>query len=231
MVVDAFVLPLPGKSLGVVFWDRLRRAGGPATGASGLAVYAPDALSPGELVELRASLVTSIGEALTQRAAVSRPLLVLWWLLGALVTAVFALQVLQLDLGLGFLAAIAFGASLPWGTARLAFGTARRRALARAFSRHLSDLPAASGADPRSAERLSALWQFARRQRGSVRDQLQALEQFCLEQAWPAAAQVYADRQSGSETEPLGGVAGLVRLRPGGRSAALYAATELRAWP
>jgi hypothetical protein len=229
MLLEAFVLPLPGKSLGVVFWDRPRRVPGQPGTASGVAVYAPGEVSEGEVAELRAALVASVGDALQAQVPAPRTFLIAWWVLGAVSSLLFGLQVVQYDLGLGLLALVAMAATLPWGTAGATFRTARTAIIARRMMRVVGDLPAVPASDARAAERVTSLWQLARRQKGSEQDLLRALEQHCREQGWPAAARVYADLLAGPGTASPPG-----RLRLGRRQAAagapLYAATEMRAW-
>jgi hypothetical protein len=224
MILEAFVLPLPGRSLGVVFWDRVRRT----PGESALAVYAPGELSAGELSEVAASLVASLGAAASEQTTYGpRPLiLIAWWVAGLVTAFLLALHAFSLGPAFAWIAAIAVGATLPWGMTAGASAAARRAAAARRVARLLGELEPVAGADPRAGERLSAIWQFARAQRGSETEQLRALERFCDEQAWPAAAAVYRDRVDA----PVAGRRWLV-ARPLERRSRLFSQCEMRAWP
>lgn len=224
MNLEAFVLPLPGRSVGVVFWDRVRRTGGDTA----LAVYAPAELSLGELSEVAASLAASLGTATAEPARKGPPpaLLIVWWVMGILAVLAAALHALTAGPALVWLACIAVGATLPWGMTAGAVGAARRAAAARRVVRHLGELEPVAGTDPRARERLAAVWQFARAQRGSETEQALALERFCDEQAWPAAAAVYRARVAAPEEAR--------RWLPGrsaDRRARLFSQCEMRAWP
>src|SRR5687767_12780555 len=122
MNLEAFVLPLPGRSLAVVFWDRVRRGGQTA-----LSVYAPSDPSPGELSEVSAALAGSIGAALSDQARYgpSPVWLVVWWLGGVLATIAIALHALAVGLPFLWLAVIAVGSTLPWGMTAGATAAAR----------------------------------------------------------------------------------------------------------
>ena len=223
MNLEAFVLPLPGRSVGVVFWDRVRRTGGDTA----LAVYAPADLSPGELSEVAGSLTASLGAATAEptRTGPSPALLIAWWVIGSLAVLAAALHALSGGPAVVWLACIAVGATLPWGMTAGAAGAARRAAAARRVARHLGELEPVAGTDQRARERLAAVWQFARAQRGSETEQALALERFCDEQAWPAAAAVYRARVA----TPAG-----PRRWCHGRSAdgraRLFSQCEMRAW-
>src|SRR5687768_6977697 len=96
MTVNAFVLPYPGRSAGVVFWAARaepRQAGGAAT-ADELAVYAPGDLSPGELAELHAQYIASLGDAMriADRGESMRRPLAIWWIAGIAATLLVATQ-------------------------------------------------------------------------------------------------------------------------------------------
>jgi hypothetical protein len=242
MLVDAFVLPVPGRSrrsLGVVFWDRPRSAARNAGGteASGVAVYAPGPLSPGEMVELRQCLTESLGTALRGPAlSVPRFQLWVWWAVAAFATLFLALRAIEFGLAFAWLALLACGTTLPFGL-RSGAGSAARAASR--LTRRLSDMEAIPGEDPRQRERLAALWQTARKLRGGEGEQLRALHTACVEHSWPAAARVYADLASaGSEpARPQGRMAWLTRLRRrivGGEAGARvrpYGSVSMRAWP
>ena len=232
-MAEAFVLPLPGRSIGVVFWERARRVAPPEKGAaaSGLDVYAPGALSPGEATEISAALQTALGDALGgepgRLAAWQR---LLWWLLGGASAVLLALRALELGPAFSLLCLLAVGATLPWGAA--ISGGRARRARARFAARRLADTPPVAGTDARSVERLASLWQHARRQSGSEVSQVSSLEQFCREQSWPAAARVYADL-AGVGAGAVERVPPWKRLgRRNGSSVAArpYATVEMRAW-
>ncbi|MGI8424473.1 MAG: hypothetical protein ACR2NO_10250, partial [Chloroflexota bacterium] len=192
MNLEAFVLPLPGRSLAVIFWDRVRRA----AGDSALSVYAPGELSPGELSEIASSLVASLGDATAeaQQGGPAPALLICWWLGGSAAAVALALHAFTLGAAFAWLALATVGLTLPWSRTGNAFGAARRASAARKVTRRLVGLEPAPGIDPSARERISAVWQFARAQRGSETDQMRALERFCDEQAWPAAASVYQTR-------------------------------------
>src|SRR5688500_869120 len=170
MILEAFVLPLPGRSLGVVFWDRVRRTGG----ETALAVYAPGELSPGELSEVAASLVASLGAATSEQASYGpRPfVLTAWWVAGLVAALMLALHTLSAGAAFVWIAAIAVGATLPWGMTAGAGAAARRAAAARRVLRYVGELEPMAGTDPRANERLNALWLFARAQRGSEIEQV-----------------------------------------------------------
>ena len=224
MILEAFVLPLPGRSLGVVFWDRVRRTGG----ENALAVYAPGELTPGELSEVVASLVASLGAATSeQRSYGPRPrFLTTWWVIGSFAALLLSLHAVSSGLAFVWIAAIAVGATLPWGMTAGAGAAARRAAAARRILRHVGEIEPSAGTDPRAIERLGAVWQFARVQRGSETEQLRALERFGDEQAWPAAAAVYRDRLEAPAVGrrwPFG--------RPAERRPRLFSRCEMRAWP
>jgi hypothetical protein len=235
--LDAFVLPIPGRSLAVVFWDRVRRGrtGAPGSGAaprSALAVYAPGELSPGELSEVSAALTTSVGDALAggARPTLAPSLIVLWWFVGVLSAAFVAWHALVLGPAFSWLGLLAVGATLPWRWSTGAFSAARTARAARRVATQLGQTETVPGSDPRARERLMAVWQFARGQRGSAAEQLRGLERYCQEQAWPAAAAVYAERAGGDEAATNRSLRR--RLRPELRSRRrLYAACEMRAWP
>ena len=221
VILEAFVLPLPRRSLGVVFWDRVRRSGG----ESALAVYAPGELSPGELSEVAASLAASLGSATAENTGPSPAALVAWWVVG--ITALLAATLHALSGGPPFvwLALIAVGATLPWGLTSSASHTARRTAAARRVARQLGELEPSPGTDVRAKERLAAVWQFARAQRGSETEQLGALERFCDDNAWPAAAAVYRARLAAPEET------GRWFSRPSpDRRTRLFSECEMRAW-
>ena len=222
MSLEAYVLPLPGRSVSVVFWDRIRRTGGEAA----LAVYAPGEASPGELSEIAASLTASVGAATADQRRYGPPpaLLAVWWLAGGLATLAIALHAVSLGWSYVWLSVIAVGSTLPWGMTAAAAGAARRATAARRVLRQLGDLEPVAGADPRARERVGALWQFARGQRGAEAEQLRALERYCQEQAWPAAAAVYRDRlaEPDAPRRRWG--------RPAGRRPRLFAEWEMRAW-
>ena len=233
MLLEAYVLPVPGRSLAVVFWDRVRRgrAVAGAGPASALAVYAPGELSPGELSEVGAALTAAVGEALGggPRPTLAPSLIVLWWIVGGLAAAFVAWHALDLGPAFSWLGLLAVGVTLPWGRSAGAFNAARTERAARRVAVQLGQTEVASGSDPRAKERLMAVWQFARGQRGSVAEQLRGLERFCQEQAWPAASAVYAER-AGHDESPVR--TRRLRLRPELRSRRrLYAAHEMRAWP
>ncbi len=105
MLVDAFVLPLPERSMGVVFWERTKRAPKGSRRAAappdtlGVNVYSPGTLSPGEQNELCAALMASIGQEIGGAAAISgdRWRLVIWWIAGVLTALLLALNALQYD--------------------------------------------------------------------------------------------------------------------------------------
>jgi hypothetical protein len=218
-----------------VFWDRVRRTAAPRAGdtsSSGLAVYAPGDLSPGELSEVSAALTAALGDALVggARPTLSPTLLIVWWIAGILAAALLAWHALDLGPAFSWLAVLAVGVTLPWGRSAGAFDAARAARAARRVALHLGEIETLPGADPRAHERLMAVWQFARGQRGSPAEQLRGLERFCQEQAWPAAAAVYAERHGGDEGAPVR--VSKRRLRPAlGRRRRLYAACEMRAWP
>ena len=222
MNLEAFVLPLPGRSVAVVFWDRVRRGGQTA-----LSVYAPSDPSPGELSEVSAALAGSIGSALSDQARYgpSPAVLGVWWVAGALATLAIAAHALSLGLAWLWLAVLAVGCTLPWGMTAGAARAARRVTAARRVLRHLGELEPVAGADPRAKERVGAVWQFARAQRGSEAEQLRALERFCEEQTWPAAAAVYRDRLAEPEAPRR-----RFGARPPGRRPRLFAEWEMRAW-
>src|SRR5688500_13185129 len=138
MNLEAFVLPLPGRSVGVVFWDRVRRTGGDTA----LAVYAPAAVSPGELSEIAGSLAASLGAAATEPARKGPPpaLLLVWWVVGALAVLAAALHALSAGPALVWLACLAVGVTLPWGMTAGAAGAARRASAARRVVRYLGEL-------------------------------------------------------------------------------------------
>ncbi|CAA9244003.1 MAG: hypothetical protein AVDCRST_MAG77-1685 [uncultured Chloroflexi bacterium] len=240
MIVDAYVLPAPGevpesrgRGVGVVFWERPHRARGRTAGVAGsrLAVYAPEDLSPGELAELRAALLAALGDAFAPAwRGDSRVMVVVWWLLGVAAAALLALRALEFGPAYSWLALLAVMATLP-SIGRAASPTvARQTGLAGTLARRMGELEASMGEDPRARERVTALWQLARRQRGSAGEQLAALESHCREQAWPAAARVYAERRTGA-VRPRGTLDRLLRrpARPAS-GAPPYAILDMRAW-
>ena len=222
MQLEAFILPLPGRSVAVIFWDRVRRGAETA-----LSVYAPGEPSPGELSEVSAALTRSIGEALAEQARHGPPpsLLALWWLGGLTATLAVVLHAIGLGWSYVWLAVIAVGSTLPWGMTAEAAAVGRRVTAARRVLRQLGQLEPAVGADQRARARIGAVWQFARAQRGSEAEQLRALERFCDEQAWPAAAAVYRERLA--EPDAARRLLGerLKASRP-----RLFAEWEMRAW-
>jgi hypothetical protein len=241
MVVDAFVLPIPGRSLGVVFWDRPRsaprRAGGGGSEQAALAVYSPGVLSPGELVELRGALTDSLGTALGGNGVhVPRFQLWTWWAVGVFATVMLALRATEFGPAFSWLALIAVGTTLPFG---LQGGTGGAASAAARLTRRLSELEPAPGDDPRQRERLAALWQSARKLHGSDLEQLSALESACREQSWPAAARIYADLANAisEPVRPQGWRSAWARLTGRGRtetssrSVRPYGTVSMRAWP
>ncbi|HEU5315277.1 MAG TPA: hypothetical protein VFX49_04165 [Chloroflexota bacterium] len=227
MELEAFVLPLPDRSLGVVIWDRVRRRGT----ASSLAVYAPGELSPGELSEVASALTRSVGEALGQ-GLTGRPgvaTLAIWWIVAALAAVLLAARGLTLGPGYAWLALLAVGVTLPWGMGLRALRADSLARAARRIAVRAGEVAPIPGGDARTRERLLAVWQFARGQRGTFEEQLVGLERFCRDNMWPAIADVYADRRAAA-----GGEADRVQPRPHlGRRAPrrrLYAALEMRAW-
>src|SRR5688500_17054899 len=123
MNLEAFVLPLPGRSVGVVFWDRVRRTGGDTA----LAVYAPAAVTRGELSEIAGSLAASLGAATAEPARKGPPpaLLIAWWVIGSWAVLAAALHALSAGPALVWLACFAVGVTLPWGMTAGAEGRAR----------------------------------------------------------------------------------------------------------
>ncbi len=194
-------------------------------------MYAPGELSAGELSEVNAALTAAVGEALGggPRPTLAPSLIVLWWIVGGLAASFVAWHALSLGPAFSWLGLLAVGVTLPWGRSAGAFSAARTARAARRVAVQLGQTEVAPGNDPRTRERLMAVWQFARGQRGSAVEQLRGLEQFCQEQAWPAASAVYAER-AGRDEATAG--SRRLRLRPDLRSRRrLYAAHEMRAWP
>jgi hypothetical protein len=253
MAINAFVLPHPGGSLGVVFWDArpsARRSGRPGQAnlagptastveADQLAVYGPGNLSPGEIAELQAHYVASLGGAMReadQTAAVARAQAI-WWVGGTIAAIVLAVRALEFGLGYAWLALAAAITALPLGVAAGWPFRSRRAALARRLARRAAALEPVAGTEPRQQERLEALWQMSRRLRGPAGTQLRELERWCREHAWAQAAQLYADRGRQSVGgAPAGGGPGQQRTRTlFGRRAAgdrspSYSVLEMRAW-
>jgi hypothetical protein len=229
MQLEAFVLPLPDRSMGVVFWDRVRRRGG----HSSLDVYAPAELSPGELSEVSGCLTAAIGGAIggNERGALAPWMMVAWWGGGVLCGLLLALRGLELGPAFSWMAVVAMGATLPWGYTARAFSDAATARAARRVAAQLGEISPAPGNEQRLRERLLAVWQFAKGQRGTYADQILGLERFCQEQTWPAAAGVYADRRRDAERGQ--GTDAPARRRFGRRAGPrhrLYAACEMRAW-
>jgi hypothetical protein len=253
MAVEAFVLPFPGRSVGVVFWEprRAARAAPATSGRRGqpsepdeFRVYAPGPLSPGEIAELQARYVASLGEALGQAdrwAAAAAPH-ILWWVGGLLATALLVLRALEYGppfLGYAWLALAAGATALPVATTAVDGPDgvpwplrSRRVALARRLARRAGALAPVPGAEPRRQERVAGIWQVGRRLRGPEQEQLRELEHHCREHAWRQAAEFYAAQRRLRALRVPGGVRGrlLGRVpRPGGSRTA-YAAMEMRVW-
>lgn len=202
MSVDAFVLPVPEGSYGVVFWEPRRRRR-PSRGSGGasaedvFAVYAPAPLTAAESAVLQSGYHASIGEAMCRgdRHTRSRGTLLLWWMLGIAAVLLLTARAFEWGPGMSWLVLVASLFTLP--LARLGGGwpfSDARHAHAGRLARHLDALPEIAGNEPRLAERCTALWQFARRQHGTEREQVAALEGYCREHTWPAAARFYRDR-------------------------------------
>ena len=252
MAVNAYVLPHPGGAVGVVFWDvrpapRRAGAGGApdaqpgAAGGDEFAVYAPrvtvpgaPGVSPGEVAELQAHYVASLGGALSEadRAAAVAPPLALWWLAGVAAAALLAARALEYGPAYTWLALVAAVSALPVGALGARRLGARRARLARRLARRASALQPVAGAEPRLQERLDALWQAGRRLRGAEGDQLRQLEAWCREHAWRQAERFYADqrRRRAAGGAPAG--APLARLRAGLRldGNSPYSLMEMRDW-
>lgn len=237
MSVDAFVLPHPGGSYGVIFWEPRRRRT-PGRGAAGapdqdvFAVYAPGPLAPGEVAVLQAALHASIGEAIQSgdRRTRARGALLLWWVLGVVAVLLLTARAFEWGPGMAWLVFVAAVFTLP--LARLGGGwpfSGARYALAKRMARYLDTLPEINGREPRLAERCTALWQFSRNQRGTGREHTAALESFCREHSWPAAARFYRDLlERDDATSGSGGRTQRRRLflrRPGSRVP--YTAVEM----
>lgn len=238
MAIEAFVMPVPGKTVGVVFWESRQptgRGGREPRGSAGeLTVYSQEDLSPGEAAEIRQAYASSLGEALRQgeRAGGVRPALAAWWVLGTIAAALLTIRALDFGPGYSWLILLAALATLPWGAPSVFRPAARRRYRAAAgLVRRLGDVTTVPGTERRWNERLSALWQFARRQRGPEPEQLAALESYCRENGWPAAAQFYGDRRTAAEqaaTEPAR--RRWLARRPRRRGEGAYTLVELRMW-
>jgi hypothetical protein len=156
--------------------------------------------------------------------------LVVWWLLGALAAVLLALRGLTLGPGFAWLALLAVGATLPWGLGMRVLREGGPPRAGRRVALRAGELTPAMGTDGRVRERLMAVWQFARGQRGTLEEQLLGLERFCRENMWPAIADVYADRRAqatGATIPRRDGRRSLIRRAPRSR---LYATCEMRAW-
>jgi hypothetical protein len=250
MIVNAFVLPYPGRSVGVVFWDARVESRPPGTGptprtagtgAAGdeLAIYAPGELSPGEAAELHAHYVASIGSAMrvADRAESMRRPLAIWWVAGVVAALLITVRSLEFGIGPGWLAFAAALSALPFGAGTAAAVPSRRRVgLARRASRRAGALAPRVGTDDRWQQRVGALWQHGRRMRGRESEQLRELEVWCRENGWLQAAAFYGDQRRSRDTDAaptgLARLSGWLRGRSGAatRSRVAYSALEMRAW-
>ncbi len=231
-MAEAFVLPLPGRSIGVVFWERARRGEPSTKGAASqaFAVYAPAALSPGEAAELSAALYTALGEASGgEPSRLSAWPRLLWLAMGGASAVMLALRALELGPAYSFLCLLVVGATLPWGSALR--GGRARRARALHAARRIADISPEAGTDARSIERLASLWQHARRQSGAELTQVNNLEQFCREQSWLAAARVYSDLAGTGSAPATSSWRRGLRWKSRATGARPYASLEMRAWP
>jgi hypothetical protein len=265
MVIEAFVLPYLGRSVGVVFWEPRRAVGrrpagpvgdgpGSAPGAGRraagsepdtFAVYGTGELSPGEVAELEACYVASLGGALREGAYVLSAgwLLFWWWLIGGVAALILGLGALEVGPGYAWIALAAAATALPAGAAGVAWPVrGRRLTTAQRLARRAPWLVPARGADPRAQERLDGLWRIARRLQGPASTQLRELEAYCREQAWRPAARFYADQQA--RLAPAATTGRVGRLVPGGAWRARlwawlrglistrppYAVLEMRSW-
>jgi hypothetical protein len=239
ILVNAFVLPHPERPVGVVFWEprRPRRAArGTATapGDEKFAVYAPEPVSAAEATTLQAAYHASLGEALRlgERTAGASGVLLLWWVLGVVGAVLLTLRAVEWGIGMTWLVGVAMLFTLPLAR----FGGDRpfpggRYSRARRLALHLDVLPEVAGDEPRLIERSRALWQVARRLRGSTRDQLSGLEAHCRENGWTAVARFYRDRLELLNREVLPARRRLVTWRPrfAGRSNLPYTMVEMGA--
>ncbi|HEX2034525.1 MAG TPA: hypothetical protein VHS99_10100 [Chloroflexota bacterium] len=261
MMIEAFVLPYLDRSAGVVFWEPRRTpplpasratsaeaqpdgsGGAGAARASGrraaqvdeLTVYAPGALSPGELVGLHCGYVASLGRALREesRSPAGEWVLRWWWLAGLLAALLLAARALEFGPGHAWLALAAALTALPIGTGALAWPLGRRRAAAaRRLARRAALLVPGPGTDPRSEERLTGLWRLARQLQGPPVQQLRELESYCREHAWRQAAQFYAQQREhlAEETRPGWRLRLAAWLRRLTSRTAHYTLVEMRAW-
>ncbi|MGH2368731.1 MAG: hypothetical protein ACRDI2_11090, partial [Chloroflexota bacterium] len=194
MVIEAFVLPYLGQSTGVVFWEPRRTSSAPSRGAPSrggnadrrlaqpdeFAVYAPGELSLGEIAELQARYMASLGRALREGARLPAAgwSLRWWWLAGVVAAALLTLRTLEFGPGYAWLALAAAVTALPLGTGGSWLVRPPRVAVARRLARRAPLLSPSVGADPRSQERLAGLWRVARRLQGPPGQQLRELEAY-----------------------------------------------------
>ena len=241
MAVDAYVLPYPGRSVGLAFWPAAgRRRGRARTGDASagpeeeLAVYAPGELSAGELAELRAAYLASLGRALGEqerRALALRPL-AWWWLAGIAAMLLLVWHVLPLGTFLAWIVLAGAATALPLGRSSFAWPFAPRNAArARRLARGAASLVAVAGAEPRQRERIADIWRLATRLSGSVEHVLGELERHCTENAWRQVAAFYAAERraltQAGEPGPRRRRWWPVRRRP---STPPHAAVPMRAW-
>lgn len=239
MAIEAFVVPYLGRSAGVVFWEPTRAAARSAAarrtaGAEPIEVYAPGALSPGEILELQAAFVASLGRAFAPHR--QSGFFAWWWIAGIAGAILLAAGAASAGPGYAWIAFAAALTALPLGLRATEAGLSRREALrARRLARHVSDLAVVPGTDQRQQERIAALWRVGRRS-GAPARQLADLEAQCRELAWPAVAAFYGQRRQQFEQPETSGGEGTARRGrlklPFRRRAAVpaHAVVEMRAW-